>query len=174
MPKIIEFEEAPEVQEMVSALVSNVSYSEFGLLRDHAVRITACFKCAYKDDADDADPLTAIAGPHPAKLIQYKGAVKLQVSTDFCVVMDYCFWLGANVAKKTAAVHHALMQIEVRTKGDVVTLKTRRPDIVEFASTVTRFPSGVESIAGILPVLLQAAQRFGAEIARSTSATGEH
>jgi len=164
MPRIIEYEDSPDLQTMIVGMVTNTSYAEFAPLREHEVRITSCFKCAYKEQSEDADPQTAISGPHPAKLQQFKGPIKLQVSSDYCVVMDYCFWLNAPQNKKVAAVHHALMQIEVRTKRETVELKTRRPDVVEFSHTITRFANDVDSISGLLPVLMQAGERFRAQI----------
>jgi hypothetical protein len=140
---MIEYEQNQDFSQAVYEMLADKTITEFNPLREYEVKVFALL-CIRTDK--DGEHVEGTGAPVVCKKI----SPPFQVLTKghYLIIGEYYFWTHANEIAQKAALHRALMQIEVEKDDEKKTLKfkSRKPDIQEFRSTVARFGAWNESL----------------------------
>jgi hypothetical protein len=122
-------------REMVG-MVADETLSEFGPLRDLAIVILSCVKVRMNKDGEteacSGDPV-AVKKVGPAERLF------MPKKPHFIVSVDYGTWDAADERQRKIIVHRALMRIAAEKTDEGMKVGMRKPDILEFTTTVARF-----------------------------------
>src|SRR3954469_21014856 len=125
-----EYELSRELQEEINAIVFNNVFTEFEPLREHDITVSSCLKIKLNKDSEPVP----IKGP-AAQLVKFNDLTNLFTDKQYVIAVDGYFWQHADMVKKRASLHKALMQIEIIPTADgAIKLAKRKPDINEFAA----------------------------------------
>jgi hypothetical protein len=130
-----EYEVNDQFAKDLAVVLSDTGFREFNAIREQELKVLAVICTRTKANGEYIEPKgIAITCKRVPPVYQ------LLTNAHYLVVCDYYFWTHAPDREKTAALHHALSAISVeRTKKGVIKLKTRKPEIQVFRSTLTRF-----------------------------------
>jgi hypothetical protein len=161
----IEYESDEGLVTQVNQMLS--LYPELGHLRNNDVRILSCLKVQMDNNGDP------VSSKGDAVTINKINAIHRHfLNAHFIIVMDHGFWVDQSIStqSKRAALHRALMKAGVKEVQGEIKTHLRRPNIVEFTETVTRFGPEVLGLQTLLASLQSAATQV-AEMS-SQGATG--
>lgn len=83
----------------------------------------------------------------------------------YVVLGDHNWWNHANEIQQKAALHHALMSIEVEVgdKGKIK-LGRRKPDVIEYRATVAHYGAWNASLLDFRDAFKQSAKQFAEKV----------
>jgi hypothetical protein len=151
-----EYEINAEFQKDVNALVEDKTMVEFNPIREQELRIVAVVCIRTNNEGEHEQPKGC-----PVKCTKLSPIIRLLTEHHYLVVGDYYFWTHANEIQKKAAIHRALMSINVeKSKTGEIKLKTRKPEIQEHRATIARFGAFSEELVDMKEAFKMAAKQF--------------
>jgi hypothetical protein len=151
-----EYEVNAEFTKDVDAIVNEKRYVEFNPIREQELKITSILAIRTNNEGEHVEPKG-----NPIVCRKLAPVYQLLTGAAFVVVGDYYFWTHADDIKKKAAIHRAIMTINVeRNKKGEISLKTRKPDIQEFRATVAHFGAWNEGLLDMREALKTSAKQF--------------
>jgi hypothetical protein len=123
-----------EIADAVIAMLGELSYTEFNLIREHEVKIEVRSCVRMDKNGENAKPKT-----EPVAVKRVSDADKTVVNTDYIFVVDNSAWAEANAIQRQAIIHRGLMKIDIEAGEGKIKIKTRKPNVVEFTETIARF-----------------------------------
>lgn len=129
-----EYVEDQEMTDAVTAMLGELSYTEFNLIREHEVKIEVRSCVRVDKNGENAKPKT-----EPVAVKRVSDADKTVVNTDYIFIVDNSSWAEANEVQRDAIIHRGLMKIDIEVVEGKIKLKTRKPNVVEFTETIVRF-----------------------------------
>lgn len=132
----IEYSQEKELTELVDKLASGDDMSELSPLRDHKIKVLACFLI----DTDEHGETKARKGD--LVVLKKVGDVERTFMKDkaqFILVVDNGAWQGWNNQQRAAHLYNALIGISVEKTAKGVKIKRVPPDVRAYLSTVARF-----------------------------------
>lgn len=157
---MIEYEVNDEFGRAVEDMVANKSITEFNPLREHEIKLLTQLCIRTNKDGDHVE------GPGaPIVCKKVPAAYRELIDGDYVIIADYYFWNHNDEIKQKAALHRALMQIEVEEKekdnGEKkLMMKMRKPEIQEFRSTVARFGAYNDALLDFREAMKSSARTF--------------
>ena len=149
------------------------------LLLDEFIALTQnglTFKAILALTTDKNEDIVPCKGPR-AKVVKVPPVWKMYVETSHALVVDGYSWNNNTPSFIDAAIHHALMSLEVKmSDSGKVTIAKRKPDICEFRRTVSRFGcwnDDVESFKALLERAGEAAAEMTTELLLSRRASAQ-
>ena len=140
---MIEYESNNDFSQAVHSMMADKTITEFNPLREQDVKVFALL-CIRTDS--EGEHVEGKGAPILCKKI----AAPYEVLTKgkYLIIGEYYFWTHANEVAQKAALHRALMQVEIEKDEEkkTVKFKTRKPEIQEFRSTVARFGAWNDSL----------------------------
>lgn len=153
---MIEYIEHNEFSEAVENMLADTSIVEFNPIREQDIRVLSFVVVRTNADDEEVEPK---GSPIVCKKIPPLYA--LIAKALYMVVCDNYFWNHADEIQQKAALHHALMQINVeKTKKGAIKLGTRKPEVQEFRSTVARYGAYTESLLDFRQAFQNSAKKF--------------
>ena len=130
----IEYTIEANVQDAVDAVLQNPTFREFDAL--DGLRVVAVQKSKTNKDGDfvqsQKEPISIKKIPDV-----FQPLIK---EADILMVVDYYCWEHVlEGPKRDAAIHRALMSLDVESVDGALKIGTRKPDIQEFMTTIARF-----------------------------------
>lgn len=133
---MVEYDTDSNLDQELAAVLENESYNEFQPLRENNVEIKACFVRNLNGDGELQPPKGQIV--NLKKVPAYFKPFCENLS--YLIVVDEYGFREATAEAKRALLHKALMGIEVAISASgEVKLKGRKPDVIEYGATVSRF-----------------------------------
>jgi hypothetical protein len=129
-----EYVEDAEMTDAVTAMLGELSYTEFNLIREHEVKIEVRSCVRVDKTGENAKPKT-----EPVAVKRVSDADKTVVNTDYIFIVDNSSWAEANEVQRDAIIHRGLMKIDIEVVEGKIKLKTKKPNVVEFTETIVRF-----------------------------------
>jgi hypothetical protein len=123
-----------EIADAVIAMLGELSYTEFNLIREHEVKIEVRSCVRMDKNGENAKPKT-----EPVAVKRVSEADKTVVNTDYIFIVDNSAWAEANTLQRQAIIHRGLMKIDIEVVEGKIKIKTRKPNVVEFTETIARF-----------------------------------
>jgi hypothetical protein len=151
-----EYEVNAQFASDVQAVLAKRIYTEFSQIREQEIKILTEI-CTRTNE--DGEHLECKGNPITCRKIP----PQFQTLTDghYLVVGDYYFWTHASDDQKNAAIHRALSAIDVGLdKKGRIKLKTKKPEIQEFRTTITRFGAWNEPLVDAKEALKISANLF--------------
>jgi len=140
----IEYYADPALTELVNSVLEDKAHTEFKPILEHSISIGSCFKLSTDKEGEPK------AGTGPTVVVQKVSPTnRIFSEADYLLVMDAHAYNGATPHQQRAMIHHGLMKISVEEKNGHVKKGMRKPDIVEFNTTVTRFGTYTEDLLGL-------------------------
>lgn len=118
----------------VTAMLGELSYTEFNPIRDHEVKIEVR-SCVRTDKHGQNQP----PKDEPVQLKKVGAADRSIVDTDYILIVDNSAWESANGQQRNAIIHRGLMKIDIEAGEGKIKLGTKKPNVVEFTETIVRF-----------------------------------
>lgn len=151
-----EYEVNAQFSRDVEAVLGDAHLVELNPIREHKIPITAVLVTRTNNEGEHEKPKG-----NPMRCMKLSPVYKLLTGYWFVIVGDYYFWTHAAVIEKEAAIHRALMTINVeRNSQGSVSVKTRKPDIQEFRATVAHFGAWNEGLIDMREALKTSAKEF--------------
>lgn len=156
-----EYDPNKELSDAVEDMLGDAEYPEFNPIREQELQIYSLM--CVREDAK-GEPVKCKGAPIVCRKIPaiYQALTK---GGHYVVVADNNFWTHANEIQQQAALHHALMsiQVEVTDKGGIK-LQTRKPDVMEHSATVAHFGAWNEDLLCLRDALKQSAKQFAEKV----------
>lgn len=131
----------------VTGVVEDKNHHEFKPIVAHDIQIGSFFKLCTDKDGEPK------AGTGPAVTVQKVSATnRVFSSADYLLIVDAHAYNGSTLHQQKAMLHHGLMKINVDEKDGHVKKAIRKPDIVEFNATITRYGTYTDDLLGLKQV----------------------
>jgi hypothetical protein len=129
-------------------------YPELTHLRNSDIRILSCLKVQM---SNDGEPVPSKGDP--ISISKVSQVHRHFLNAHFILVADHGFWVDTSISTqaKRAALHRALMKAGVKEVQGEIKTHLRKPNIVEFTETVTRFGPELLGLQTLLASLQSAA-----------------
>ena len=154
-----------DLDELVEALLR---YEEFSYYRDNSIEVVSALLVKTNKDGECVKSKTraALKKVNPLFSLFFPGRRGLAT---YIVVVDNYIWSNSDRDYVSAAVHHALMSLEVHIKdsGEIV-LKKRALDVAEYRRTARRYGTWNEDITLFTAALAAAGDAAAAGILEAT------
>src|SRR4051812_43870571 len=95
-----EYVEDAEMTDAVTAMLGELSYTEFNLIREHEVKIEVRSCVRVDKTGENAKPKT-----EPVAVKRVSDADKTVVNTDYIFIVDNSSWAEANEVQRDAIIH---------------------------------------------------------------------
>lgn len=131
-----DFDFDKDLERELAAMIADESLSEFGPLRDLALTINPIVRVRMDKDGNtekcSGDPVTVKkVGPAERMFMPKK--------PHFIVIVDYGTWTEADERQRKIIMHRGLMRIAAEKTDEGMKIGMRKPDVLEFTTTVARF-----------------------------------
>jgi len=131
----------------VTSVTEDKNHHEFKAIIEHDIQIGSFFKLHTDKDGEPK------AGTGPTVVVQKVSATnRVFSSADYLLIVDAHAYNGSTPHQQKAMIHHGLMKISVEEKNGHVKKGVRKPDIVEFNATITRYGTYSEDLLGLKEV----------------------
>lgn len=152
-----EYEDNHEFTKAVQSMLADKTLTEFIPLREQNIKLFALL--SIRTDAQ-GEHVEAKGTPIVCKKIPPH--FEVLTKGQYLIIGDYYFWTHANEIAQQAALHRALMQIEIEKDEEkkTVKLKSRKPDVQEFSTTVARFGAWNDALLGFREAFRTSAKVF--------------
>jgi hypothetical protein len=134
-----EYVEDKEMTDAVVEMLGELSYTEFNLIREHEVKIEVRSCVRVDKNGENAKPKA-----DSVAVKRISDADKTVVDTDYIFIVDNSAWAEANELQRSAIIHKGLMKIEIEADEGGIKFKTKKPNVVEFTATISRFGAYTE------------------------------
>lgn len=152
---MIEYELSTELDSALGTALSNPKWNEFKPLRECDIKIYTCL--AVKTDKEgDPMPMTG----DPVTLKKLSDLHRTFIDGHYVLVACAHFWRQGNKDKRNAYIHKALSQIVAEPTEKGLKLSKRKPDVVEYTTTLVRFGAYSPVLVDVFTVLQSAAKQF--------------
>jgi hypothetical protein len=154
-----EYEVNKKFAEDVDAIVNNTRFVEFNPLREQEIKISSVVVTRTNDEGEHVPPPGGEADA--IRCVKLSPVLQLLTEVSYLILGDHYFWTHADEIKKNAAIHRALMTINVeKSKEGKIVLKKRKPTIQEFPATVAHFGAYNECLLDMREALKTSAKQF--------------
>lgn len=131
----------------VTTVLEEKDHIEFKAILGLNITIGSCFKLTTDKDGEPK------AGSGPTVVVQKVApTTRLFTDADYLLIVDNHAYNGASPHQQQAMLHHGLMKISVEEKDGHVKKGVRKPDIVEFSATITRYGTYSDDLMGLKEV----------------------
>jgi len=166
-----EYEPDTGLNAAITTVLSERKFAEFKPLNDQNIKVLAFLKVTTNSEGDH----TPCKGC-PVKVQKVSDLNRAAgIDADYIILVDYYAWnhpKGVNpVDTQEAMLHHALKMIKVEVKDGKVKKGKNEPEIVEFADTVTRYPSVMADYQEVLAPAMSFSARVAAAAAEEPPQT---
>jgi len=153
---MIEYIEHKEFSDAVEEMLSDVSVVEFNPIREQDITVLSLVVVRTNTDGEEEEPKGK-----PIVCKKISPLFTALTKAHYLLVCDNYFWNHADGTQQKAALHHALMQINVeKTKKGAIKLGTRKPEVQEFRSTVARYGAYTENLLDFRQAFQRSAKQF--------------
>ncbi len=135
-----EYEVSKEFSDAVEDMLSNTELPEFNPIREQDLKIFSLLEIRENNKGE----ALKIEGP-PITCRKIPPVYKVLCGGQYVVVGNHDWWNHANEVQQKAALHHALMSINIEVEDGeqpgekIVKLSKRKPDVVAYTSTISHF-----------------------------------
>jgi len=130
-----EYDVSEKFEKVFKKVLENKSYVEFNPIREQELTIHCLVAVKTNNEAEplEINPPVVLKKVPPEFKVLTKGHYYIRIC-------NY-FWEHASDTEVEAAIHRALMGIQVdkNPKTGKISLKKRKPDVVEYRATVNRY-----------------------------------
>lgn len=155
MPK--EYSQEKELTEFVERLTTGDDIAELSPLRDHKIRVLACFVI---DTDDDGEPKAGKGDPVVLKKVGDVERTFLKDKAQFILVVDYHAWNGWSDKLRTAYLYDELIGISVEKTEKGVKIKRVPPGVRTHTSSVARFGAYTKPLQELMDAYDNKSQRL--------------
>lgn len=148
-----------EIADAVTAMLGELHYTEFNLIREHEVKIEVRSCVRVDKNGENAKPKA-----EPVQVKRVSDADKTVVNTDYIIIVDNSAWVEANEIRREAIIHRALMKIDIECGEGDIKLKTRKPNVVEFTETIARFGAYHETLLNMREAMTLASKQVAKKL----------
>jgi hypothetical protein len=129
-----EYEQNDEIQTAIVDMLGQEGFADLNPIREHEVKILSALCIRTDKNGEDAE-----CKGDPVTLKKVGAMEKLFVDADYIVVIDRTTWNTASEVKQHAIIHRGLSKIDIKVTKGAIMLGTKKPDIVEFSTTLGHF-----------------------------------
>ena len=160
---MIEYEANAEMQRVLEEyLASTDTFTEFTPIYENDVKIGILSKVKMDREGEMVEAGSSV------ELKKVPAVYRILSDKAYIIVIDLYKWHTSSDTLRKALVHRALMGITVKTSRSGETqLSTRKPDVVEFSATASRFGAYSEELEELQTILqhsVAGAQQAGRNI----------
>jgi hypothetical protein len=149
-----EYVEDAAMSDAVTEMLGELSYTEFNPIREHEVKIEVRSCVRTNKHGENAAPKA-----EPVALKKIGPIEKSIVDTDYILIVDNSAWEAGNEIQRNAIIHRGLMKINIEAKEGKIKVGTRKPNIVEFTETISRFGAYHEPLLNLREVMTLASKQ---------------
>ena len=154
----IEYEINAKFTADVDAIIANKKFVELSPLREQEVKITSVLVVRTNNEGEHVPPP---GDGDPIRCMKLSPVFQLLTGMAYVILGEYYFWTHEDEIKRNAAIHRAVMTINVeRNKAGKIILKKRKPTIQEFPSTIAHFGAYNECLLDMREALRTSAKQF--------------
>ena len=144
------------MQDEVEALLHDERLEEFNALREHEVKIVAIVRSQSNSEGEHIR-----GGGDILQLKKLSPLHRVLVTAHYVLQVDYYGWeheLEGPI--RTASIHRCLMSIEASQGEGGVKLGTRKPDVLEYSKTLSRFGAVNDALIDFKNIFNSGAKQF--------------
>lgn len=146
---MVDYDINPKLNEIVNDLLANEAFGEFEDIRNAELRVLAVLRVQTDKEGEHVEKtgIKVELKKIPAMLLPF-------LEGGYVLVVDYYAFTHYNVTRFEALLHKAMMSIQVEeADGGGWSIKPRKPDIVEYNATISRYGAYEEKLV-ILDTIL--------------------
>lgn len=153
----IEYSQEKDLTEFVDRLTSGDDIAELSPLRDHKIKVLACFLV----DTDESGETKERKGD--LVVLKKVGDVErtfMEDKAQFILVVDNGAWNGWNDEQRAAHLYDALISISVEKTAKGIKIKRVPPDVRAHTESVARFGAYNKPLQGMVDAFTDKSQRL--------------
>lgn len=153
---MIEYEKSKELSDAVDDMLADTSVVEFNPIREQDITVFSLMAIRTNTEGEEEEPKGK-----PITCRKIPTVFAELTEGHYLIVADNYFWNHTDDNQKKAALHHALMQINVeKNKKGEIKLGTRKPEVQEFRSTIARFGAYNDTLLDFRQAFQASAKQF--------------
>jgi Putative phage metallopeptidase len=156
-----DYDVSKEFSDAVEDMLSDAEVTEFNPIREQDLKIFSLLEIR---ENNKGEPLK-VEGP-PIVCRKIPPVYKALCNGQYVVVGNHDWWNHANELQQKAALHHALMSINVEIEDGeqegekIVKLSKRKPDVVAHTETISRYGAWNDTLIHFKDAFKRSAKQF--------------